>query len=126
MHDAAVTHLNGNRGAAPLDTALRGCFSSWPRSVNMQHFRWFPPWSRYPVDKRCEQPPQCCGLSIRRLRSPGLLCSLGHLVIGGSSVPGGGTFVLADAILTPTLEPSLLSSQVQTRPGTSPCRRSKR
>src|SRR6058998_2813246 len=39
------------------------------------------------------------------------------LVIGGSLVPGGGTVVLADAILTSTLEPSLLSSQIQQRPG---------
>src|SRR5205823_13190681 len=42
------------------------------------------------------------------------------LVIGGSLVPGGGTVVLADAILTPTLEPSLLSSQIQQRPGHPP------
>jgi hypothetical protein len=39
------------------------------------------------------------------------------LVTGGSLVPGAGTVVLADAILTPTLEPSLLSSQIQQRPG---------
>src|SRR5437899_12815423 len=45
------------------------------------------------------------------------------LVIGGSLVPGGGTVVLADAILTPTLEPSLLSSQIQQRPGHPPVSR---
>jgi|RhiMetdeSRZDD1v2_1073273.scaffolds.fasta_scaffold41327_6 hypothetical protein len=34
--------------------------------------------------------------------------------------PRRGTVVLADAVLTPTLEPSLLSSQVQQRPGHPP------
>src|SRR5438094_10677734 len=38
-------------------------------------------------------------------------------VIGGSLAPGVGDLVLVDAILTPTREPSLLSSQVQQRPG---------
>src|SRR5437867_1667138 len=38
-------------------------------------------------------------------------------VIGGSLAPGVGDLVLVDAILTPTREPSLLSSQVQQGPG---------
>src|SRR5207247_9661134 len=45
-------------------------------------------------------------------------CALAVLfVIGGSLAPVGGPFVLVDAILTPTREPSLLSSQVQQGPG---------
>jgi hypothetical protein len=73
-----------------------------------------PVTSRHPVDERREQPGQGPRLG-------GCPCVLpvfsGLLVIGGSLVPGGGTVVLADAILTPTLEPSLLGSQIQQRPG---------
>jgi hypothetical protein len=51
---------------------------------------------------------------ILPLRSLGTLCSLRHWRLLG---PGVGDLVLVDAILTPTREPSLLSSQVQQGPG---------
>jgi len=48
-------------------------------------------------------------------------CALAVLfVIGGSLAPAWGPFVLVDAILTPTREPSLLSSQIQQGPGHLP------
>src|SRR5438034_193172 len=48
-------------------------------------------------------------------------CTLAVLfVIGGSLAPAWGPFVLVDAILTPTREPSLLSSQIQQGPGHLP------
>jgi hypothetical protein len=50
--------------------------------------------------------------------SPSVRCAFSALfVIGGSFGPGLGTVVLTDAILTPTKESPLLSSQVQQAPG---------
>ena len=51
---------------------------------------------------------------ILRLRSLDSLCSLRHRRLLG---PRRWGLLSADAILTPTREPSLLSSQIQQRPG---------
>src|SRR5205807_7903752 len=70
---------------------------------------------RHPRRHRADEGAQFRARPFLLLRSLVSLCSLDH---GGSFGPRhDGTVVLADAILTPTREPSLLSSQVQQGPG---------
>jgi hypothetical protein len=74
---------------------------------------------RHPGQHRLHQLSRLPASPILRLRSPGSLCSLRHGRLLG---PGVGDLVLVDAILTPTREPPLLSSQVQQGPGHLQCR----
>jgi len=66
--------------------------------------------ARHPGEHRLHQVHRRRARAILRLRSLRSRCLF---VIGGSLAPAWGPFVLVDAILTPTREPSLLSSQIQ-------------
>src|SRR5213594_293874 len=73
---------------------------------------------RHAGEHRLHQVHQCRAGAILRLRSLRSRCSLRHWRLLGPR--RWGPFVLVDAILTPTREPSLLSSQVQHGPGHPP------